>query len=66
MPSEKLLAHRRILYNVEKTRSLIVHEFVPLLRYHNKTIVPRLPGAPDEDASYNDDEIKDIVFNSMP
>ena len=58
--------HKRFLSNIKKTRSLTVHQFVTLVKYHNSNILPWLPGAPTTDASHSDDDIKDIVFNSMP
>ena len=36
------------------------------MQYHNGNILPLLPGAPATNASYSPDDLKDIIFNSMP
>ena len=66
--SKAYRTHRRFLHSIKKTRTLTVHQFVSLVQYHNGTILPLLPGAPAlaADASYSSDDIKDIIFNSMP
>ena len=58
--------HKRFLLAIKKTKSLSVHQFVSLIQYHNGNILPFLPGAPETNAQFDNDEIKDIVFNSMP
>ena len=58
--------HRRFLNAIKKTKTLSVHQFVSLVQYHNGNILPLLPGAPATEASYSPDDLKDIIFNSMP
>ena len=64
--------HKRFLTNIKKTKTLTVHQFVSLVQYHNSNILPWLPGVPldangePQDPSYNADDIKEIIFNSMP
>ena len=58
--------HKRFLNNIKKTRTLSVHQFVSLVQYHNRNLLPLLPGAPATEASFPPEEIKDIIFNSMP
>ena len=60
--------HKRFLNAIKKTKHLSVHQFVSLVQYHNGNILPWLPGAPATaaEASYSSDDVKDIIFNSMP
>ena len=58
--------HKRFLNAIKKTKHLSVHQFVSLVQYHNSNILPLLPGAPDANASYSSEDLKDIIFNSMP
>lgn len=60
--------HRRFLSNIQKTRKLSPHEFAALVQYHNSTVLPLLPGAPDDptQAIFDDDELKEIILNAMP
>ena len=64
--SKAYRVHKRFLNNIKKTKSLTVHQFVSLIQYHNGNLLPLLPGSPDQDASFTAEEIKEIVFNSMP
>ena len=58
--------HERFLANLKKPKTLRVQQFVTLLQCHDKIILPMPPGAPEEDASHNEEDIKHIVFNAMP
>ena len=58
--------HKKFINDICKTKSLTVHQFVSLVQYHNSNILPLLPGAPADDASISSDDIKHIIFYSMP
>ena len=58
--------HKRFLVDIKKPKALKVCEFVTLLQCHNETVLPMPPGAPEQNASHNNEDVKHIVFNAMP
>ena len=59
--------HKKFLTGIKKTKALTVHEFATQLHCHDRTALPRLPGAETKDnPSFTDQEIKEIAHSSMP
>ena len=57
--------HKRHLVDVKKPKTLEVCKFASLLQCHHENLLPTPPGAPEQNASHNADEIKHVAFNTM-
>ena len=60
--------HKRFILNIKKTSNMTVNKFVSMVSYHNKAILPLLPGAPDDPnlAIIDGEDFKSLIYESMP